>query len=223
MCLCVNVCVKIHAQFAFHLFHLEMFSLVVLLIPKLLSHGIPSLPSIFFSLFTFIFLDLASFFVFKFSARRPRRCTLLFALLLINSFRKQIFTCMRSIEAIYIILVYECVWVWEWVCFLKEDIASIYNVSCLQHSLYTMYTVYIHGKLERHNQFRWVCWYVVSQYAADLCEFFSPLLLLLFCSSCSSYDCAVPYRMCCIKEHLSLYVCVCVQVYAWCIYLVHDK
>lgn len=42
---------------------------------------------------------------FKRSARR-RRCTLLFAWLLINSFKKQIFACIRSAEAIYIISVY---------------------------------------------------------------------------------------------------------------------
>lgn len=95
----------------------------------------PPCHRIFLSIAVFIFRSLFS--VFKSSARRARRCTLLFALLLINSFRKQIFTCMRSIEAIYIILVCECVCVF-WKRILHQFImCRVFSSRFIYHIPYT--------------------------------------------------------------------------------------
>lgn len=164
------------------------------------------LPSDFFlHRCVFIFRSLLS--VFKSSARRARRCTLLFALLLINSFSAQIFTCMRSIEAIYIILVCECVW--------KEDIASIYNVSCLQRSLHTPFSIHTSiGSLNVTIDSDEFVDMLSASMRHSYASFFFPFFVIFIAFVIRAHLMfIVPCRMCCIKE----YLCVCVQVQAICV------
>lgn len=209
--MCEYVCVKIHAQFAFHLFHLEMFSLAVTTHTKY-THSHISLPSLF-SLPAFIFRSLSLslaryFFVFKSAARCARRCTLLFALLLINSFRKQIFTCMRSIEAIYIILVYECVYVCvEWKRILHQFIMCRVFSSVYIHHTHTLYTSM--GSLNvtiNSDEF-------VDMLSASMRHIYVNSFFFFFCFSFVirvHLLLIVSCRMCCIKQYLC--VCACVRV-----------
>lgn len=132
---------------------------------------------------------------FKSSARRRHRCTLLFAQLLMNAFKKQIFACMRSTEAIYIIFrmrVRMSVF-----CILKEDIASIYNVSSLQHTV--LYT--IHYAFRLHTSFMGSLNVTInSDEFVDICQ---PEYGAFMLSSTHSLN-----LLCCVRARMSYsYVC----------------
>lgn len=96
---------------------------------------------------------------------------------------------MHTIEAIYIIpmSLYKCVWV-----YLRQDIASIYNVPILPPHK----SIFTSPMLKCHNQFEWVNEFV--DVCQPVCAYF------LYCS--------ILVLELCRKD---LYTCVCVCVYVW--------